>query len=178
MMQYTYTYASPLGPLLLAGDGIGLTGLWFQGQKYYAAGLPEGCRERCLPVFDQVRRWLDCYFSGREPDFTPPLHLEGTPFQMAVWKLLLDIPYGKTMTYSAIAQALARQSGRSRMSAQAVGGAVGHNPVSIIVPCHRVVGAQGSLTGYAGGIEKKIGLLRLEGTDMEGLSIPKKGTAL
>ena len=140
--------------------------------------MPEGCRERPLPVFDQARCWLDCYFSGREPDFTPPLHLKGTPFRMAVWKLLLDIPYGTTMTYSAIAQALARQSGRSRMSAQAVGGAVGHNPVSIIVPCHRVVGTQGSLTGYAGGMEKKISLLRLEGTDMDGLFIPRKGAAL
>ena len=157
-MHYTHHYLSPLGGILLAADGEGLTGLWFEGQKYYARGLDAGAREKNLPVFDQTARWLDLYFSGREPEFTPPLHLTGTPFQITVWNELLTVPYGETETYGG----LAVRCGFSEVSARAVGGAVGHNPVSVIVPCHRVVGADGSLTGYAGGTDRKRKLLALE----------------
>ncbi len=161
-MQYIDHYTSPLGEMLLAADDTGLTGLWFQGQKYFARSLEPEHREVELPVFETAKRWLELYFSGREPDFSVPLHLVGTPFQRDVWEILRTIPYGKTVTYGEIAKRLAGKRGLARMSAQAVGGAVGHNPVSIIVPCHRVLGADGSLTGYAGGIGKKTALLRLE----------------
>lgn len=177
-MQYTTTYQSPLGKLLLAADKTGLTGLWFEGEKFYADSLDPEHEERNIPVFDDVRRWLDIYFSGREPDFTPPIHMIGSDFRRSVWKLLQDIPYGETITYGALAKQIARERGLKQMSAQAVGGAVGHNEISIIVPCHRVVGSDGSLTGYAGGIQRKIGLLTLEGADMERLYVPTKGTAL
>lgn len=125
-----------------------------------------------------MKRWLTIYFSGREPDFIPPLHIIGSTFQLAVWEILRKIPYGKTTTYGEIAKTIARQQGLPRMSAQAVGGAVGHNEISIIIPCHRVVGTNGSLTGYAGGIDKKVKLLNLEKADMTKLFVPKKGTAL
>lgn len=177
-MQYISHYQSPLGKILLAADEEGLTGLWFEGQKYFALYLDKEHMEKELPVFENAKKWLDIYFSGREPDFTPPLHFTGTDFQSQVWEILCTIPYGQTMTYGAIAKELAAKKGLSRMSAQAVGGAVGHNEISIIVPCHRVVGSKGSLTGYAGGIEKKVKLLRLEKTDMDGMFVPKKGTAL
>ena len=154
MMQYTGVCQTPLGEVLLAGDGQGLTGLWFKGGKYYALGLLPEREERETAVFDQTRRWLDIYFSGREPDFMPPIHLTGTPFQLAVWELLRRIPYGQTLTYGELAARIAAERGLSHMSAQAVGGAVGHNPVSILVPCHRVVGKNGSLTGYAGGLDR------------------------
>ena len=131
-----------------------------------------------LPVFEKTRRWLDAYFRGEKPDFTPPLSVETTPFRRAVWELLLTIPYGQTMTYGEIAAEIARRRGLSGMSAQAVGGAVGRNPISLIIPCHRVVGTGGSLTGYAGGIEKKVKLLELEHTDMRGLFVPLQGTAV
>ena len=150
-------YESPLGGITLAGDGDALTGLLFDGQKYFADTLEGGGVEKNLPVFDSAKRWLDVYFKGISPDFTPPLNLRGSAFRKAVWDILLTIPFGRTMTYGQIA---ARFS--SRMSAQAVGNAVGRNPVSIIVPCHRVVGANGALTGYAGGLDKKIKLLELE----------------
>ena len=114
------------------------------------------------PVLEQTVKWLNLYFSGQEPDFTPPLHLIGSEFRLAVWKMLLEIPYGQTTTYKELAGRIAEQRGIKTMSAQAVGGAVGHNPISIIVPCHRVLGTDGSLTGYAGGIDKKISLLTLE----------------
>ena len=175
---YTYSYSSPLGGITLASDGTALTGLWFDGQKYFAATLPQAHTEKPLPVFDQTARWLDLYFSGQAPDFTPPLALSGTPFRQAVAKIMLTIPYGQTITYGQIATRMARQQGVKAMSAQAVGGAVGHNPISIIIPCHRVVGSGGSLTGYAGGIDKKIQLLRLEGADLTGLTVPQTGTAL
>lgn len=177
-MQYISHCKSPLGAILLAADEIGLTGLWFEEQKYFAAGLDDKCEERALPVFETAKHWLDIYFSGNEPDFTPPLHFIGTEFQKEIWEMLLTIPYGKTVSYGGIAKQIAEKRGIERLSAQAVGGAVGHNKISIIVPCHRVVGSGGSLTGYAGGIDKKIRLLELEKTDMEGLSVPKKGTAL
>lgn len=162
-MQYITTHQSPMGEILLACDEAGLTGLWFEGGKFYADGLDAEHMKKELPVFDEAKRWLDIYFSGREPDFTPPLHPIGSSFQLSVWELLLKIPYGRTSTYGQLAKQLAAQRGLKRMSAQAVGGAVGHNKLSVIIPCHRVVGADGSLTGYAGGIERKAGLLRLEG---------------
>lgn len=161
-MHYTTFYKSPIGRMLLAADDAGLTGLWFEGQKYFARCLCRETEEKELPVFAEAKRWLDIYFSGKEPDFTPPLHFIGTDFQKDVWDILCAIPYGQTMTYGAIADQLAKKRGLSRMSAQAVGGAVGHNNLSIIVPCHRVVGSDGSLTGYAGGIERKTFLLNLE----------------
>ena len=169
-MFFTQRYVSPLGGMLLAADEQGLTGLWFDGAKYFAANLPEKREEKRTPILDEAARWLDLYFAGRQPAFTPPLHLVGSAFRQRVWKRLLEIPYGQMATYGAL---LGKE-----MSAQAVGGAVGHNPVSIIVPCHRVVGVNGSLTGYAGGIDKKIRLLALEGADVGRLTIPRKGTAI
>ena len=169
-MHYTTFYESPIGRMLLAADDTGLTGLWFEGQKYFARCLDRETEEKELPVFAEAKRWLDIYFSGKEPDFTPPLHFTGTDFQKEVWEILCAIPYGQTMTYGAIADQLAKKRGLSRMSAQAVGGAVGHNNLSIIVPCHRVVGSDGSLTGYAGGIERKTFLLNLENAKISGIS--------
>ena len=168
-MMYTLHYDSPLGGILLAADDVGLTGLWFDGELYFAEGLgPEHTAQK-TPILQQAERWLEVYFSGREPGFTPPLHPMGSPFRQAVWELLLQIPYGQTRTYGALAKQLAEKNGGKRVSAQAVGGAVGHNPVSIIVPCHRVVGSDGSLTGYAGGIDKKIRLLTLENAEAANL---------
>lgn len=161
-MQFIHRYHSPLGNILLAADDVGLTGLWFDGQKYYAGNLAAEHEEQNTPVFEQAKEWLDIYFTGREPQFMPPIHMTGTPFQLAVWEILRRIPYGKTTTYREIAKEIARQRGLPHMSAQAVGGAVGHNAISIIIPCHRVVGTNGSLTGYAGGIDKKVKLLTLE----------------
>lgn len=177
-MRYTSAYQSPVGEILLACDEIGLTGLWFEGEKFYALSLDKAHEEREMPVFAEVKRWLDIYFSGHEPDFMPSIHMIGSLFQLSVWEILRQIPYGKTTTYGEIAKRLAAERGLSRMSAQAVGGAVGHNEISIIVPCHRVVGTNGSLTGYAGGVDKKVRLLQLEGTDMTGLFVPTKGTVL
>ena len=176
-MQYTSHYRSPIGNILLAADEIGLTGLWFEGQKYFALYLDKEHEERELPIFEKVKEWLDIYFSGKEPDFTVPLHFTGTDFQNEVWEILCAIPYGRTMTYGEIAKQVAAKKGLPRMSAQAVGGAVGHNGISVIVPCHRVVGANGSLTGYAGGIDKKIKLLQLEKADTRLLFAPEKRRA-
>ena len=170
-MQYTAHYASPFGPITLASEGTSLVGLWFDGQKYFADTLEDAHRQKSLPVFEEARRWLDLYFSGKEPSFLPPLAPKATPFRKKVWDILLSIPYGQTMTYGEIAKTIAREQS-SRMSAQAVGGAVGHNPISIIVPCHRVVGTNGSLTGYADGIDKKVQLLTLEGVDMTRFFVP------
>lgn len=155
-MTYTYNYSSPEGEILLAANDNGLTGLWFYGAKYFAADLEDARTEKLTPVFRQTLRWLDTYFSGSEPDFMPPLELHGSDFRRRVWAELAKIPYGETVTYGEIAKKLGVKS------AQAVGGAVGHNPVSIIVPCHRVLGADGSITGYAGGTDKKARLLELE----------------
>ena len=161
-MHYINHYHSPLGTILLAADDTGLTGLWFEGQKYFAQGLDKETEEKELSVFQATRRWLDVYFTGQAPDFQVPLHFQGTTFQKEVWKILLSIPYGETTTYGAIAKQLAAKRGLPHLSAQAVGSAVGHNKISIIVPCHRVIGADGSLTGYAGGIWRKEKLLALE----------------
>ena len=144
-MVYTCHYESPLGGILLAADEVGLTGLWFDGQKYFARDLPAEHTERNTPLLLKAGRWLDIYFTGREPDFMPPLHPVGSAFRQSVWEILLQIPYGQTMTYGEIARQLAERQGGVRVSAQAVGGAVGHNEISIIIPCHRVVGTGGSL---------------------------------
>lgn len=154
---------SPLGPITFAGTEHALTGLWFDGQTYFADTLPEDATEGDFPLFHDVVRWLEIYFQGRDPGFTPPVALASTPFRLAVWEILKTIPFGHTLTYGDIATRIARQRGLPRMSAQAIGGAVGHNPISLIIPCHRVIGAHGALTGYAGGLEKKTALLRLEG---------------
>ena len=177
-MEYTSHYDSPLGGITLASDGESLIGLWFDGQKYFADALDKEYEEKNLTVFEQTKMWLDIYFSGKNPGYTPELIMKTTDFRKAVWEVLLTIPYGKTMTYGEIANIIAKKRGLRRMSAQAVGGAVGHNSISLIIPCHRVVGTDGSLTGYAGGISKKVQLLQLEGVDMSGLFVPKKGTAL
>lgn len=173
--MFVQRYDSPLGAMLLAADEMGLVGAWFEGQKYFAAGLPDELGERETPALAEARRWLDVYFAGGAPDFLPPLHPAGSAFRQAVWTALLQIPYGETTTYGAIAQQLAAQREGARVSARAVGGAVGHNPISVIVPCHRVLGANGSLTGYAGGIERKVRLLELEGTNTCGLFVPTRG---
>ena len=160
-MKYIRHYLSPLGGVTLASDGDALTGLWFDGQRHFGRGLEEGAGESDLPVFDETVRWLDAYFRGERPGFLPRLHMIATPFQSAVWRALLRIPYGETASYGEIARAVSAEWG-GRVSARAVGGAVGRNPISLIVPCHRVVGADGSLTGYAGGVERKARLLALE----------------
>ena len=177
-MTFLTHYDSPLGGVLLAADESGLTGLWFEGQKYFADNLPAERAERETETLALAKRWLDIYFAGKEPDFMPPLHPVGSPFRRAVWELLLEIPYGQTTTYGELSRRLAAKMGIAHMSAQAVGGAVGHNGISIIIPCHRVVGTGGSLTGYAGGVDKKEKLLELERADMRGFFVPKKGTAL
>lgn len=153
---------SPLGPILLASDGRALTGLWFEGQQHAPAGPAEAAGAEAPPVFAQARTWLELYFSGREPDFCPPLRPRGSAFQLRVWELLRRIPYGETRSYGE----LARELGCA--SARAVGQAVGRNPISLLIPCHRVLGKDGNLTGYAGGLERKTSLLRLEGSLPQG----------
>lgn len=162
-MNYKWHYDSPLGGITLASDGEALTGLWFDGQNFFADTMSDDSKKEELPIFVQTCHWLDIYFTGREPDFTPRLKMNATPFRKAVWEVLLTIPFGKTMTYGEIAKLIAQNRGVSQVSAQAVGGAVGHNPIALIIPCHRVVGSKGNLTGYAGGLDKKAKLLRLEG---------------
>lgn len=168
-MIYTTRLDSPVGPLCLAAEGERLCGLWIEGQKYFGATLlgPTAPRPQ-LPVFEQAARWLADYFDGRAPSPSQlPLAPVGSAFRQVVWSLLCEIPYGSLTTYGDLAVQAAARLGRSRLSAQAVGGAVGHNPISIIIPCHRVVGADGSLTGYAGGLAVKQKLLALEGADPE-----------
>lgn len=173
-MIYIYKYNSFIGNITVASNGELLTGLWFDGQKYFDSILSEQHEQKKLPIFDCAKHWLDIYFCGGIPDFMPPLLLEGTSFRKSVWEILLSIPYGRTITYGEIARKIAKQRELPRMSAQAIGNAVGHNPISIIVPCHRVVGANGSLTGYAGGIDKKVKLLTLEKLDMSVFFCSKK----
>ena len=176
-MPFVTTLPSPVGTLTLASDGEALTGLWLEGQKYFGAGLPDtAVRAAELPVFQAAEAWLAAYFSKSPLPALPPLAPRGTPFRQGVWQLLREIPYGTVTTYGALAQKL-RDRGVSA-AAQAVGGAVGHNPISILIPCHRCVGSGGSLTGYAGGVARKRFLLELEGADMTGLYVPKRGTAL
>lgn len=161
-MLYTYKYCSPLGDMLFASDGEALIGDWFIGQRYFPGTLIGESKEYDLPIFRQTSEWFDIYFAGNTPDFIPSIHFIGSPFQVTVWRLLQQIPYGTVVTYNDIAKEISRQRGIERMSAQAVGGAVGHNPINIIVPCHRVIGTNGSLTGYGGGIDRKIKLLTIE----------------
>ena len=178
-MIYRTDYESPLGRVTLASDGESIVGLWLEGQKYFGDTVNgEMHREDRLAIFAKTRDWLDRYFRGEKPAITEILLAPaGNRFRQEVWKILCDIPYGEVMTYGAIARMIAERLGREKMSAQAVGGAVGHNPVSIIIPCHRGVGANGSLTGYAGGIRTKIRLLEHEKADMTGLFVPEKSTA-
>ena len=178
-MDYTTHYQAPLGGITLASDGEALVGLWFDGQKYFADTLDKQHEERDdFSIFDETRRWLDTYFSGKAPDFTPRLSMRASDFRRRVWEIMLGIPFGRTMTYGDIARQIARERGIPTMSTQAVGGAVGHNSISLIIPCHRVVGTSGSLTGYAGGIDKKLRLLKMEGSMQQHLFVPTKGTAL
>lgn len=160
---YMDTYESPLGKITMTSDGELLKGLWIEGQHYYADSLNQSPMRKELPVFEQTKNWLENYFAGRKPLTLPPLAPEGSAFRRRVWELLLEIPYGQTRTYSDIAEQLAKERGLVKMAAQAVGGAVGHNPISILIPCHRVVGKDGSLVGYGGGLEKKVVLLGIEG---------------
>ena len=175
-MQYTQFYESPLGRIVLACDELGLTGLWFEGSPQSAVFPAEECEEAPHPHHAAASRWLDDYFSRKDPGFLPPLHLLGTPFQCDVWEELLKIPFGQMKSYGAIAAEIAAKRGIPYMSAQAVGGAAGRNKIAVIVPCHRVVGADGNLTGYSGGLERKIVLLALEGADLSRLYLPKKKT--
>jgi methylated-DNA-[protein]-cysteine S-methyltransferase len=176
--NYIHHYQSPLGGITIASNGLCLIGLWFDGQKYFADTIEDNAIQRDLPIFEQTDKWLDIYFSGRAPNFTPPLLMKTTPFRKKIWEIMLAIPFGKTMTYGEIATKIAREKGIKQMSAQAVGGAVGHNSISLIIPCHRIVGTNSSLTGYAGGIAKKVKLLELEKVDLKKFFIPAKGTAL
>lgn len=179
-MYYSHGYASPIGPLLLASNGHHLAGLWMEGQKYFGRTVDETLApDSRRQEFKDASAWLDAYFSGKNPHLADlPLAPNGTAFQKAVWRQLLEIPYGETVTYGAIARQVALEMKKTSMAGQAVGGAVGHNPISIIIPCHRVVGSSGSLTGYAGGLRKKIHLLALEGVNTAKFFVPKKGTAL
>ena len=163
-MTLTATYASPLGPLLLSSEGDALTGLWLPGQKHFAAGLDPAAAEGSTPALRAAAEWLDAYFAGRRPEPSAlRLAPRGSGFQRLIWSLLTAIPYGETTTYGALAAQAEKCLGR-RTSARAVGAAVGRNPISILIPCHRVLGASGSLTGYAGGLDKKEWLLRHEGS--------------
>ena len=157
-----YAYHSPLGRMILTSDGKALTGLWFDGQRHCPDNLTAESTHADLTIFKQAVNWLDTYFSGKVPGFLPPLRLQTTPFRKTVYEILLTIPYGQTMCYGEIAQIIAKQRGIARMSAQAVGGAVGHNPIALIIPCHRVIGTDGSLTGYGGGLDRKTALLNME----------------
>ena len=179
-MYYKTNYSSPLGEMLLASDGENLIGLWLKGQKYHGGDLKgEMIQKDDLPVFTSAKDWLERYFKGKKPNTSElPLLPMGGDFRKKVWNILREIPYGECITYGDIAKIIAEKSGLASMSSQAVGGAVGHNPISVIIPCHRVVGANGSLTGYAGGIDNKIKLLRHEGVDVSRLTVPTKGTAL
>ena len=176
---YTAHYDSPMGEILLAGKEDALIGLWLTGQKYFLSKIKESMTEKNdYEILVKAKKWLDRYFAGEKPQISElKLAPEGSEFQRAVWKLLCEIPYGEVTTYGKIAKKTAEQLGKPKMSAQAAGGAVGHNPISIIIPCHRVVGSNGSLTGYAGGIDKKVWLLTHEGVNMEHLFVPKKSTA-
>lgn len=179
-MYYKTTYSSPVGLLTIACDSENLVGLWIEGQKYFGQSVPADLIIKDdIPIFIQTKNWLDRYFEGNKPAISElPLAPAGSTFRQTVWNILREVPYGEVITYGHLAKTVAAKMQKEHMSCQAVGGAVGHNPISIIIPCHRVVGANGSLTGYAGGIDAKAKLLRLEGIDLTRLFVPKKGTAL
>ena len=166
-MDYTYHYSSPIGGITMASNGESLTGLWFDGQKYFASTLSQRHVEKQLPVFDRTCEWLDLYFSGKGPDFMPPVFMYVSNFRRDVYEILMTIPFGETMTYKEVADLIAKKHRIISMSAQAVGGAIAHNPISLVIPCHRVIGADGALTGYAGGIDKKRSLLEMEGIHLQ-----------
>ena len=171
-MNYMCKYESPIGKIILVSDGENLTGLWFEGQKYFLNLITE---QKCdLEIFKKTKKWLDIYFSGKEPEEEIPINFYGTDFRVKVWNILKEIPYGNVITYGEIAKRLALEKGMKKMSAQAVGAAISHNPISIIVPCHRVIGNNNNLTGYAGGIDKKIKLLEIEGIDISNMKKPNK----
>ena len=161
-MDYTYHYSSPIGGITMASNGESLTGLWFDGQKYFASTLSQRHMEKQLPVFDRTCEWLDLYFSGKSPDFIPPVFMYVSNFRRDVYEILMTIPFGETMTYKEVADLIAKKHRIISMSAQAVGGAIAHNPISLVIPCHRVIGTNGKLTGYAGGLDKKEWLLDME----------------
>ena len=161
-MDYTYHYSSPIGGITMASNGESLTGLWFDGQKYFASTLSQRHMEKQLPVFDRTCEWLDLYFSGKGPDFMPPVFMYVSNFRRDVYEILMTIPFGETMTYKEVADLIAKKHRIISMSAQAVGGAIAHNPISLVIPCHRVIGTNGKLTGYAGGLDKKEWLLDME----------------
>lgn len=161
-MDYTYHYSSPIGGITMASNGESLTGLWFDGQKYFASTLSQRHMEKQLPVFDRTCEWLDLYFSGKSPDFMPPVFMYVSNFKRDVYEILMTIPFGETMTYKEVADLIAKKHRIISMSAQAVGGAIAHNPISLVIPCHRVIGTNGKLTGYAGGLDKKEWLLNME----------------
>ena len=161
-MDYTYHYSSPIGGITMASNGESLTGLWFDGQKYFASTLSQRHMEKQLPVFDRTCEWLDLYFSGKSPDFIPPVFMYVSNFRRDVYEILMTIPFGETMTYKEVADLIVKKHRIISMSAQAVGGAIAHNPISLVIPCHRVIGTNGKLTGYAGGLDKKEWLLNME----------------
>ena len=180
-LYYIKEYDSPVGKIYIASDETQIKGLWLEGQKYFQNSIKDKKKTMQIQnthtaeILKQAEFWLDAYFAGKNPSAESlPLFPDGTPFQQEVWSLLRKIPYGEVTTYGALAKEIARRTGKKSMSAQAVGGAVGRNPISIMIPCHRVVGAKGNLTGYAGGIDKKVWLLGLEGIDMSGYVYPAK----
>lgn len=181
-MYYATSYTSPVGVITLACDenGSKLTGLWIEGQKYHGNTMYEFMTPSIhMPIFEVTKKWLDKYFSGENPKISElPLAPTGSDFRQRVWNILCEIPYGTLITYGEIAQKIATEMNKESMSSRAVGNAVGHNPISIIIPCHRVVGSKGSLTGYSAGVKIKAKLLELERVSMSQLSIPKKGTAI
>jgi methylated-DNA-[protein]-cysteine S-methyltransferase len=179
-MTYKYYYKTPDGfsDMLMNSDGEYLTGLWFDGSRD-ASKHTLSCEEKTLPIFEDTIKWLDIYFSGKNPDFTPKYKIANlTEFRQEVIDIMLEIPFGEVKTYGEIAEIIAKKHGIAKMSSRAVGGAVGWNPICIIIPCHRVVGSNNSLTGYGGGIANKVSLLKHENNDMSRYKIPKKGTAL
>mgnify|MGYP002575871389 CR=1 FL=1 len=162
MMLYTKKYISPIGEIIIASNGKEITGLWFVGQKYFEDNLSSNHIEKDISIFGQVTKWLDIYFSGSNPSFTPPLAMENiSPFRKRIWQIMLEIPYGQYTTYGKIAKQLELETGK-KVSPQAVGGAIKQNSISIIIPCHRVIGSNGKLIGYSGGLDKKLELLKLE----------------
>lgn len=179
-MIYKWVYKTPdnFDDMLMNSDGENLIGLWFIDSKDTSKHIVD-CEEKALPIFEETSKWLDIYFSGKNPTFTPKYKIKNlTPFRQAVLDIMNSIPFGSTLTYHDISKIIAKKRGIKRMSSQAVGGAVGWNPICIIIPCHRVVGSNGSLIGYGGGIKNKVALLTHEQNDMSKYFVPKKGTAL
>lgn len=171
-MIYSTKYETPIGNITIVSNRIEISGIYFDDQKNVSCYINESISNDDLPMFCETKKWLDIYFSGECPNFTPPLNLDNlSEFRKRVCEIMLNIPFGKTTTYGSIAKQIEKET-KKRVSAQAVGGAVGHNPISIIIPCHRVIGTNGNLTGYAGGLDKKIELLKIEGIDTSKFTLP------